>query len=140
MKKVKRLDCSVFIKDNSHFHGDIRITGDLVAGDNVTVEGTIDVAGNVYFGNYANVLRVYAGGGENVDVLHDSTNGYVRFGKNSSIGEINAEGDVEIGEGSTAMLIESRYSDIILGDNSKIFMLKDTTGEVFYGKNVKILN
>lgn len=137
---MKRIDCDVFIKDNTDFDGSIFITGNLSAGNNVTVNGIIDVAGNVFFGDNADVNNIYAGGGKYVDLVHPSVNGYVRLGNNSEALDIDAEGDVEIGNSSVVFSIKSPYNDILIGDNSVIILLYDTNGDIFLGKNVEIIH
>ena len=58
-----RINADVYLPDNTHFVGDIIVTGNVIAVNNVTIEGSIDTKRNVYFGDNAKVDMVFAGGG-----------------------------------------------------------------------------
>lgn len=91
----------VYYKDGTYLKGDICITGNLCAGDNVTIDGIVDAAENVFFGDSADVGSVFAGGGNLVDdKAHVATFGNIEFGKNSNVSVIEAEGKVTMGEES----------------------------------------
>ena len=106
MYKKERLDCHVFIPDDTRFEGYIKITGDLIAGNNVHVRSDISVGGDAYFKNNANVLSIEAGGdvvfGDNADTCDIETGGDLTFGDNPNFCNIEAVGDVFLGAYCTA--------------------------------------
>ena len=134
-----RIHADVYLPDNTHFIGDIVVTGNVIAGNHVTIEGSIDTKRNVYFGDNAKVDRVLAGGGDqDIRYYHVSCEGFVHFGKHADIEEINTEGEVEIGEDSNVIIIDSPYDDIIIDDNSSVGLIRATTGEIILGSNVSV--
>ena len=80
-----RLNCHVFIPDETIFDGNIEITGDLIAGNNVVVRGDISVGGDVFFGDKADTFRIEAGG----DIV---------LGDGANISDIEAGSDIVLGE------------------------------------------
>ena len=131
-----RINADVYLPDNTHFIGDIVVTGNVIAGNHVTIEGSIDTKRNVYFGDNAKVDMVFAGGGDqDIRYYHVSCEGFVHFGKHADIEEIHTEGEVEIGEESHVIIIDSLYDDIIIDDNSRVGLIRATTGEIILGSN-----
>ena len=134
-----RINADVYLPDNTHFVGDIIVTGNVIAGNHVTIEGSIDTKRNVYFGDNAKVDMVFAGGGDqDIRYYHVSCEGFVHFGKHADIDEIHTEGDVEIGEDSHVIIIDSPYDDIIIDDNSSVGLIRATTREIILGSNVSV--
>jgi len=97
---MERLDCHVFIPDDTFFEEEIIITGDLIAGNNVTVRANISVGGDVFFGDQADTYDIEAG----CDVI---------LGDYADIYNIYAGSDVTIGE-------QCNIEDITYGENITI--------------------
>ena len=102
----KRINCHVFIKDGETFKGNICITGDCFAGDNVTIQGNVDAEGKGVFGNNLRAGNIKTGDdliiGDkgNTTALYDiESGGNIILGKNVNTGFITAKGDVTIDTG-----------------------------------------
>lgn len=142
---MKRMYCDVFLEDYTTFEGDICITGNLYAGNDVTVLGKIDAIGSVIFedraevseyieskedivlGDYAHAHMLKAGDdivlGDNTDVTDIEAGRNVVLGDNVFTWDIDAKRDITVGYNVDLFDIKTKGS-ITLKDDSKTGFIK----------------
>ena len=115
MKRKKHWACDVFIPDGSVIPNNMRIPGNVYVGNNCTIYGNIYANDGVFFGKYCRAGEVSAGE-------------YVETQEQASIWKIKCGGNVNIGDASSVVCIETP-ADVDLGNEVGILRF-DVKGEI----------
>ena len=95
-------DCHVFAVDGAEIHGDVRIAGDFIGGNEISIEGDIEVDGIVYIGDHCKVKDIFSNEGifigDDADTYDLTSPEDIKIGNDAGTCDIYSYGNVEIGD------------------------------------------